>query len=64
MTDAPHHFEQTKHAVDALSIGTVVATLAGWLPSIAALATLVWTCIRIWETATVQKWVARFRKTA
>ena len=49
------HSEQIKHAGDALSIGTVVATLAGWLPALAALATLVWTGIRIYETKTVQR---------
>lgn len=43
-----------KHVVDAASIGTVLATLAGWLPAIAALFTIVWTAIRIYETDTVQ----------
>ena len=51
------HSEQLKHTGDALSIGTVVATLAGWLPALAALATLVWTGIRIYETKTVQRWL-------
>lgn len=43
-----------KHAVDGLSIVTVVGTLAGVLPSLAALFTIVWTGIRIYETETVQ----------
>jgi chromate transport protein ChrA len=30
------------------------ATLVSWLPSIAALLTIVWTLIRIYETETVQ----------
>lgn len=47
--------EQAKHIVDALSIGTVAGTLAGVLPSMAALFTIVWTVIRIYETKTVQK---------
>lgn len=47
--------EQTKHVVDALSIGTVAGTLAGVLPSVAAIFTIVWTLIRIYETKTVQK---------
>jgi len=47
--------ESAKHVVDALSIGTVVGTLAGILPSMAALFTIVWTSIRIYETDTVQK---------
>lgn len=49
--------ETTKHVLDALSIGGVMATLAGWLPAIAALASLVWTVIRIFETRTVQAWI-------
>lgn len=50
--------EATKHIMDALSIGSVMATLAGWLPAIAALASLVWTVIRIFETKTVQRWLS------
>jgi hypothetical protein len=52
MTDT---HEAAKNVVDALSIGTVVGTLAGILPSMAALFTIVWTSIRIYETDTVQK---------
>lgn len=52
------HHETTKHILDALSIGSVMATLAGWLPAIAALASLVWTIIRIFETKTVQRWLS------
>lgn len=48
--------EQVKVIGDGTSIGVVVATLAGWLPALAALMTVVWTAIRIWETDTVQKW--------
>ena len=51
--------EGTKHAVDALSVVTVVGTLIEFLPSIAALFTIVWTGIRIWETDTVQGWLGR-----
>ena len=55
-----HEFsEGTKHAVDALSVVTVVGTLVEFLPSIAALFTIVWTGIRIWETDTVQGWLGR-----
>jgi len=53
--------EQVKHAADALSVGTAVATVAGWLPAIAALFTIIWTGIRIYETDTVQGWVKRMR---
>jgi hypothetical protein len=47
--------ETAKHVVDALSLVTVVGTLVQLLPSIAALFTIVWTAIRIYETDTVQK---------
>lgn len=47
--------ETTKHVVDALSLVTVVGTLIQLLPAIAALFTIVWTAIRIYETDTVQK---------
>jgi hypothetical protein len=49
--------EATKHAVDALSVLTVLGTLMETLPAIAALFTIIWTSIRIWETKTVQGWV-------
>ena len=54
--------EQLKHLGDALSVGTVVATIAGWLPAIAALVTILWTGIRIFETQTVQKLLKKFRR--
>mgnify|MGYP007032499795 FL=1 len=47
--------EETKAVVDAIAVGGTVGTLAGWLPPLAALATIIWTCIRILETQTVQK---------
>lgn len=53
MTD---HHDTVKHAVDAISVVTVLGTLVDMLPSIAALFTIVWTGIRIYETDTVQRW--------
>jgi len=53
---AMEHISETgKHVGDAVSIVTVVGTLAQVLPSIAAIFTIVWTSIRIYETETVQK---------
>ena len=46
--------EGTKHIIDAASVATVLGTLVEMLPSVAALFTIVWTCIRIYETKTVQ----------
>ena len=48
------HEETVKHTVDALSVVTVVGTLMDILPAIAALFTIIWTAIRIYETDTVQ----------
>ena len=53
------HHETAKHVVDALSIMTVVGTLVEMLPSVAAIFTIVWTAIRIWETETVQNLFGR-----
>jgi len=53
--------EATKHAIDAVSVLTVLGTLMEALPAIAALFTIIWTAIRIWETKTVQKFIAEFK---
>ena len=47
--------ETTKQIVDAASVVTVVGTLGEVLPPMAALFTVVWTAIRIYETNTVQR---------
>lgn len=51
--------EGSKHIVDAVSIFTVVGTLGEILPPMAALFTIVWTGIRIYETKTVQRALGR-----
>lgn len=53
--------EATKHFVDALSVSTVVGTLVGVLPAIAAFFTIIWTVIRIIETETCKRCVAWFK---
>lgn len=50
-----HLQESTKHVLDGASVVTAVGTLMQILPSIAAVFTIVWTAIRIYETKTVQK---------
>ena len=47
--------ETTRVGLDALSVFTVIGTLIDMLPSIAAVVTIVWTIIRIYETDSVQK---------
>jgi FtsH-binding integral membrane protein len=54
-----HNQEVAKLITDGLSVVTVVGTLAGLLPAIAALFTIIWTGIRIYETDTVQRWMGR-----
>ena len=57
-----HVNEGVKHAVDGLSLITVVGTLTDLLPAVAALFTIVWTLIRIYETKTVQGWIDRAKR--
>ena len=56
--------DTTKHVLDALSVVTVVGTIVQMLPSIAALFTIVWTGIRIYETDTVQRLLGREKQDA
>jgi chromate transport protein ChrA len=52
-----HTSEAVKHIVDGVSVVTVIGTLANVLPAIAALFTIIWTALRIYETKTVQGWL-------
>jgi hypothetical protein len=51
--------EASKHIIDFASVLTVLGTLADMLPAIAAIFTIVWTAIRIYETKTVQRWLGK-----
>jgi len=51
--------EASKHLIDALSLVTVIGTLIDMLPSVAAVFTIAWTAIRIYETKTVQGWLGK-----
>jgi hypothetical protein len=55
----PDTGESLKYVADAASVLTVVGTLVNVLPSLAAIFTIVWTSIRIYETKTVQRWLAK-----
>lgn len=60
MKDPFNHMDEgIKHIVDGLSLVTVLGTLVDMLPSIAAVFTIVWTAIRIYETKTVQNWLGK-----
>ena len=54
--------EHVKQVVDGISMATVVGALVDLLPAIAAVFTIVWTGIRIYETKTVQKWLGKDKK--
>lgn len=51
--------EVDKVALDVLSVFTVAGALVNMLPAVAAVFTIVWTGIRIYETETVQNLVKR-----
>ena len=57
MTDATN--ETVRAIGDTASVATAVGTLAGYMPSLAALFTIIWTSIRIYETDTVQRVIKR-----
>jgi hypothetical protein len=59
MAEAQDAGEGAKFIVDAISAGTAVGALVGLLPAIAAIFTILWTAIRIYETETVRRLLGR-----
>ena len=53
--------EEAKTVMDSLAVGGTVAALAGWLPSVASLFTIVWLALRIWESDTAQDMIKRIK---
>lgn len=51
-----------KAAGDAGAVGVWIAAMFEWLPEAAALASLIWALIRIYETDTVQELLGRKKK--
>ncbi len=49
--------DDIKHAIDMISFGATMAALIGLIPAITSVASLIWVCIRIYETKTVQRWL-------
>jgi hypothetical protein len=47
--------DDSKAILDAVSMVTVIGTVMQLLPAVAAVFTIIWTGIRIYETDTVQK---------
>lgn len=46
---------------NGLSIGAIASTMLGWTPAVAAIVALVWYLIQIYESTTVQRWLATRR---
>jgi hypothetical protein len=53
--------EGVKHTIDLVSVTTVFGTLMGALPEIAALFSIAWSVLRIYETDTVQKIIKNYK---
>jgi hypothetical protein len=53
--------EHLKQTLDIVSITTVFGTLMGILPSIAALLSIIWSVVRLYETNTVQKLIRKYK---
>lgn len=51
--------EQIKNAGDIISLTVVGATLAAWLPPIAAFLSCIWALIRIFESRTVREFLGK-----
>ncbi len=52
----------TKVVLDLGAFGTIVASIAGWLPYAATLLSIIWISIQIWESKTFGKVRAKFRR--
>lgn len=50
-----------KRTLDVISISALLGTIAQMLPHVAALLTIIWTSLRIYETRTVQRWLGKDR---
>jgi hypothetical protein len=55
------HLTPYKNELDVTAVGLLFVTLLGWLPHITTIVTLIWSCIRLYETKTVQAWLNRRR---
>jgi hypothetical protein len=59
MTEHSEHF---KRVMDWLSAFTAVGAITSFLPQVAAVFTIVWYGIRIWESETVRSLTGRIRQ--
>lgn len=59
MVNDHQHDELLKSFLDGVSLITVIGVLTQLLPAVAALFTIIWTGIRIYESSTVQSLLNR-----
>jgi hypothetical protein len=52
-------FESIKSGGDVIAAGFAFGALLSWLPPLAALLTIIWTALRIYESDTVQRLLGR-----
>lgn len=50
------HIVAAKHAADAVGAVAILGAFLGYMPALAALGALVWYCVQVWESKTVQGW--------
>lgn len=53
--------EHLKQTLDIVSITTVFGTLMGILPSVAAILSIIWSVVRLYETDTVRKLIGKVK---
>jgi hypothetical protein len=58
----PHHIDAAKVVGDIVSLSAIAGALMNFITPLSALVGLVYICIRVWETDTVQKLIKRYRK--
>jgi hypothetical protein len=54
-----HMPDGMKMALDALSITALLGAMTEMLPHVAAILTIIWTVLRIFETETVQRMIGK-----
>ena len=63
MTFIDNH-EAVKHAGDIAAVSITIGTIVSFLPALAAIFTIIWTGIRIYETRTVQRFLRKRKRRA
>jgi len=59
MVKVDHTTQVIKSAIDVTSFGVVIGSVMELLPAVSAILAIVWTCIRIYETETIQKLIGK-----